>query len=108
MSSRTALVTGANRGIGLEVSRQFARQGLKVVLTGRLEAAVADAAHELQSAGGEVRGEILDVGSEESVIACAARLATDDVRVDVLVNNAGVYPLGDLLTASADSVREAM
>jgi NAD(P)-dependent dehydrogenase (short-subunit alcohol dehydrogenase family) len=108
MSSRTALVTGAHRGIGLEVCPQVAQQGLKVVLTGRLEVAMADAADELRIAGGDVRGEALDVASEDSVTACAARLFARGEHVDVLVNNAGVYPQGDLLTASSDALREAM
>jgi NAD(P)-dependent dehydrogenase (short-subunit alcohol dehydrogenase family) len=108
MSPRTALVTGANRGIGLEVSRQLARQGLKVIVTGRAEPAVADAVQELHRAGGDVRGETLDVSSEESVTACAARLAARGDHVDVLVNNAGIYPQGDLLTVPSDAMREAM
>jgi NAD(P)-dependent dehydrogenase (short-subunit alcohol dehydrogenase family) len=108
MSPRTALVTGANRGIGLEVCRQLAQQGLKVIMTGRSEAAVADAAQELRRAGVDVRGETLDVSSEESVADCAARLAARSDHVDVLVNNAGVYPQGNLLTVPSDVIREAM
>src|SRR6185369_8514723 len=108
MAPRTALVTGANRGIGLEVCRQLARQGLRVISTGRSEASVAEAVEELRRAGGDAHGEVLDVASEESVTACAARLAARADRVDVLVNNAGVYPEGDLLAASSGAVREAM
>ncbi|MFL5262851.1 MAG: SDR family NAD(P)-dependent oxidoreductase [Anaeromyxobacteraceae bacterium] len=108
MEPRTALITGANRGIGLEVCRQLARQGLRVVLTGRSEAAAAEAVEELRRAGGDVGSEVLDAASEESVTACAARLAARADHVDILVNNAGVYPEGDLLTASSDAVREAM
>src|SRR6266540_5356462 len=108
MAPRTALVTGANRGIGLEVCRQLAGQGLKIIMTGRSEAAVSDAVQELRPAGGDVHGEVLDVASEESVIACAARLAARGDHVDVLVNNAGIYPQGDLLTMPPDVIREAM
>jgi NAD(P)-dependent dehydrogenase (short-subunit alcohol dehydrogenase family) len=69
---------------------------------------VAGAAQELRTAGGDVRSEVLDVASEESVVACAARLSARGDHVDILVNNAGVYPQGDLLTAPSDAVREAM
>ncbi len=108
MAPRTALVTGANRGIGLEVCRQLGRHGLDVVLTGRDAGNVATAVAELRGEGLEVVGEVLDVASEASVVACAARLEEQGRRVDVLVNNAGVYPDGDLLTSPARTLTEAM
>jgi NAD(P)-dependent dehydrogenase (short-subunit alcohol dehydrogenase family) len=89
---RTALVTGANRGIGLEACRRLAQAGLAVVLTARDPARGADAAARLRGEGIEVRFEELDVASPASVTACAGRLAAAGVEVDVLVNNAGVYP----------------
>ena len=92
MSTMTALVTGANRGIGFEVCKQLGRHGIEVVLTGREASAVAAAVAELRNDGREVVGEVLDVASEASVVACAARLEEQGRRVDVLVNNAGVYP----------------
>src|SRR5690349_10915826 len=101
MAAFTALVTGANRGIGFEVCRQLARQGLHVILTGRSGPAVSEAAQCLRNAGLAVRAEVLDVSAEESVVACAARLEEQGEQVDVLVNNAGVYPDGELLTMPA-------
>jgi NAD(P)-dependent dehydrogenase (short-subunit alcohol dehydrogenase family) len=89
---RTALVTGANRGIGLVACRRLAKAGLAVVLTARDPGRGADAAAGLRRAGVEVRVEQLDVASAASVAGCAGRLASDGVEVDVLVNNAGVYP----------------
>src|SRR5690349_9708712 len=108
MATRTALVTGANRGIGLEVCRQLAAQGLRVLLTGRDAAVVAEAAQALGGEGRDVRGEVLDVAIESSVAACAARLEAGGEQVDVLVNNAGIYPDGDLLSAPASVFTEAM
>jgi NAD(P)-dependent dehydrogenase (short-subunit alcohol dehydrogenase family) len=105
---RTALVTGANRGIGLEVCRQLGKAGLRVILTGRDPEAAAAAAAELAAGGLDVRAEPLDVAEDASVDACADRLAAAGVAVDVLVNNAGVYPTGTVLDASAAAWREAL
>ena len=97
MSTRTAPVTGANRG---EVCRQLASHGLRVILTGRDAKHVSEAATTLANAGFDVVPEVLDVSSDDSVAACAARLEQRGMHVDVLVNNAAIYPDGDLLSAS--------
>jgi NAD(P)-dependent dehydrogenase (short-subunit alcohol dehydrogenase family) len=101
--ARTALVTGANRGIGLEVGRQLAAAGLDVVLTARSGPAAAEAAERLG-----VRAEQLDVTDPDSVTACAARLGAAGVTVDVLVNNAGVYPTTPLLRVAEAELLDAL
>jgi NAD(P)-dependent dehydrogenase (short-subunit alcohol dehydrogenase family) len=100
---RTALVTGANRGIGLEAARQLRQAGLEVVLTARKADAGRAAAAEL-----EVRFERLDVASDSSVQECAARLDRDGIEVDVLVNNAGVLLSGGILDVDDELVRETL
>src|SRR4051812_133737 len=86
---RTALVTGANRGIGLEVCRQLAARGLRVILTGR-DRARADAAAATVRDAGDVVAAVLDVADPDSVSTLAADLSRRSVHVDVLVNNAAV------------------
>lgn len=105
---RTALVTGGNRGIGLEVCRRLAAEGLSVILSARDLQAGRAAAAKLAAEGLPVRCEPLDVGREGEAADLAARLAAAGTRVDVLVNNAAVYPPGGVLgTADAD-FREAV
>lgn len=88
---RTALVTGANRGIGREVCRQLAAKGLRVVLTARDGAKAEAAVKALRGEGeGDVTAAVLDVADSRSVQALAAGLASRGVRIDVLVNNAAI------------------
>ncbi|MEV0624046.1 SDR family oxidoreductase [Nonomuraea sp. NPDC050404] len=87
--TQTALVTGANKGIGFETARLLAQQGFTVWLgcrhQGRGEVAVKELAHE-----GDVRFVSLDVTDAESVRAAALHIGGETDALDVLVNNAGV------------------
>jgi NAD(P)-dependent dehydrogenase (short-subunit alcohol dehydrogenase family) len=105
---RTALVTGANRGIGLEVCRQLGQRGCRIVFTARREDAGRAAASRLAAGGLDVRFERLDVTREDDSAACAARLAADGVTVDVLVNNAGIYPEGGFFATPSGTFRDAL
>ncbi|HEY0496211.1 MAG TPA: SDR family NAD(P)-dependent oxidoreductase [Kutzneria sp.] len=105
---RTALVTGANRGIGLEVCRQLAAAGLDIVLTARDEQRGQAALKDVGAPAGHARAEQLDVTDADSVRDCAARLAADGVEIDVLVNNAGVYPTMSFFNVSEAVFTESM
>lgn len=85
-----ALVTGANRGIGLEIVRQLAAAGMRVVLASRDADKGAAAASALREAGHEVEDLRLDVSDPASCRTAHDRLAQRFDRVDVLVNNAGI------------------
>ena len=89
LSGTTALVTGANSGIGLVEARELARHGADVVLAVRNTDAGDAAAERIRAAGmtGTVRVERLDLASQESVHALAERF---EGPLDLLVNNAGV------------------
>jgi NAD(P)-dependent dehydrogenase (short-subunit alcohol dehydrogenase family) len=104
---RTAFVTGGNRGIGLAICEGLAERGLNVVLGSRDEANGEAAARSIREQGGTVRVEQIDVAEPESIHACYERLQADDVAVDVLVNNAGIYPENDALDATIDQLDRA-
>ena len=87
----TALVTGANRGIGLELCRQLAARGDDVIAACRASSAELEALSVRLEAG-------LEVTSDEAVAGLAQRLAADGVRLDVLIHNAGLL-IGDSLGA---------
>ena len=106
MSAKIAVVTGANRGIGLEICRQLAKAGMQVVLTARDEAKAGAAARKLG-----VESRQLDVDSDESVKAFVRWLTETHGRCDVLVNNAGVMldPRGSrVLDSSVETYRATL
>ena len=91
---RLAIVTGANRGIGLEIVRQLARRGLNVVLASRDLAKGEAAAARLALEGVEVPVIAIDVTDGESVRAGVADVLSRFGRIDVLVNNAAILKEG--------------
>jgi NAD(P)-dependent dehydrogenase (short-subunit alcohol dehydrogenase family) len=96
-NAETVLITGANSGIGLEFTKQYAARGWTVIATHRRSEVPATLA-ELSARYKTLRIERVDVTDVEQVRALAARLA--QVRIDVLINNAGVY--NDRGTCAAD------
>jgi len=84
---KTAIVTGAARGIGLEIARQLRAGGARLVLVDVLEADLAKAAAEL---GGETLTYVLDVTDEAAVEKMMDEVAEKAGSIDVLVNNAGI------------------
>jgi NAD(P)-dependent dehydrogenase (short-subunit alcohol dehydrogenase family) len=99
------LITGANRGIGLEIARQLAAAGIAVVIGSRDRAAGERAARAL---GHKSRATQLDVSDSNSVAACARQLADDGVEIDILVNNAGLYTTTPVLAIDESAFVEAL
>lgn len=99
MKGKTVIVTGANRGLGLELCRQFKAAGAEVIGTARDPRGAID----LRTL--EVQIEPLDVSDDPSVETLAERL--DGVAIDVLVNNAGVGGAGNgVMSLDMDRARE--
>ena len=90
MSTTISLVTGANRGIGLNVAQQLAVLGHIVLLGCRRADAGRAAVQALRRAGGNVELLPIDVSDEESVRSACKEIEREYGRLDVLVNNAGI------------------
>ena len=87
---KVALVTGANKGLGLETARQLGRLGYKVLMAARDVAKGKPAVDQLRGEGLDVEFIQLDVGNEHHRAAAARHIGDTYGRLDVLVNNAGV------------------
>ena len=93
---RTALITGANRGLGLEFTRQLLAQGLRVIACSRAPAPAGELAALVDEHPQRLQSLPLDVADAEAIAALPARLATVGVsHLDVLINNAGVLVSGE-------------
>jgi NAD(P)-dependent dehydrogenase (short-subunit alcohol dehydrogenase family) len=90
LAGRVALVSGANRGIGLEVSRLLAEKGATVLVGARDESKAEAAVAEISAPNHDARPRVLDVTDGESVEGLAKSIEDDFGRLDILVNNAGV------------------
>ncbi|WP_258725192.1 SDR family NAD(P)-dependent oxidoreductase [Cellulomonas sp. NS3] len=86
----TALVTGANKGIGYEIAAGLGALGWRVGVGARDDRRRTDAVEKLRAAGVDAFGVPLDVTDDASVAAAAAQLEEREGRLDVLVNNAGI------------------
>ena len=90
VAGKIAVVTGANRGMGLETCRQLARLGARVVLTSRDPAKGEAAARELRTEKLDVRCHQLDVADDASIGRLAGVIERELGRLDILINNAAI------------------
>jgi NAD(P)-dependent dehydrogenase (short-subunit alcohol dehydrogenase family) len=108
-TKQTTIVTGANRGIGLEICCQLAGLGHRVILTSRDKATGLIAMESLQSGKGEVLYHQLDVTDQESILHLRDFVISRFGVADILVNNAAILPdpFGRILKVKADKFRAA-
>jgi NAD(P)-dependent dehydrogenase (short-subunit alcohol dehydrogenase family) len=88
IQGKKALVTGSTAGIGLAIAEALAQEGASVIVNGRTEARVKEAAERCRKAGGKrVEGLVADLGTKEG----AAKVVSALPAVDILVNNVGIF-----------------
>lgn len=116
-TQKIAVVTGANRGLGLETCWQLAQRGLTVVLTSRDQQQGEAAAATLREAGLKLHYQPLDVTDAQSVERLARYIEKEFGRLDVLINNAGVFldesdaatdAIASVLHTDIDVIRRSM
>ena len=102
LSGRVALVTGATRGLGLAIARGFAGAGAQVAVVSRKRDACEQVAAELRRRGARATGVPCHVGHWEELEPLVERVYREFGQVDVLVNNAGISPVYESLSAVSE------
>jgi len=105
MSQATVLITGANRGLGLEFAKQYAKAGWQVIACCRWPEEAKELQALAERSGDPVEIHQLDVADFEEIDALA--LILQGRAIDVLINNAGVYPQSDFSNVNYEAWAEA-
>jgi NAD(P)-dependent dehydrogenase (short-subunit alcohol dehydrogenase family) len=108
VAGKVAIVTGGNAGIGRAAAELLAREGARVVVAARTAATGEETVRRIADAGGEAAFVRTDVGREEDCVALVAETIRRFGRLDVLVNNAAIYPRATLRETTIALWREIM
>ncbi|NHC37124.1 SDR family oxidoreductase [Scytonema millei] len=103
-NGKVALITGANKGLGLEMSRQLGQRGLTVLVAARSLQAAEAAATTLQKEGLKAEAIALDVNNSNEIQSAVQEIGDRFGKLDVLINNAGVMLDGEWSISNASSV----
>jgi NAD(P)-dependent dehydrogenase (short-subunit alcohol dehydrogenase family) len=108
VAGKVAIVTGGNAGVGRASAELLAREGARVVVAARTAESGNETVRAIRSAGGEAVFVRTDVGVEAECVSLVAETVRQFGRLDVLVNNAAIYPRSTLLETTIPFWREIM
>jgi NADP-dependent 3-hydroxy acid dehydrogenase YdfG len=108
LQDKVAIVTGASSGIGLATAKALGREGAAVVLAGRTQAPMEEAANEISSDSGRAAVRQVDVRDEKQMRELVDYGVKEYGKLDVMVNNAGINPFDNVLEGSVEKWRETL
>lgn len=108
LAGRVAIVTGAGGGLGHGICDSLAAAGATVIATGRTKASLDDTVALVTGDGGKAVARVCDTSNEADIAALMQSVAAEFGRVDILINNAAIYPRREWTEITADSWDEVM
>jgi len=108
LEGKTAIITGASRGIGLAIAELYAEEGANIVLTARGKEALDEAVEKIRNDGGKAVGVVADVVSAKACKEVFAKAIAEFGQVDILVNNAGVGELWTIEAVTDEIIHETI
>ncbi len=108
LSGRTALITGASRGIGFAIAEALAAAGARVILNGRSASSLDETAQRLRQSGAQVETSVFDVTNAAQAVAAIQLIEESIGPIDILVNNAGIQRRAPLDQFKDSDWRELM
>lgn len=96
LQGKVAIITGASKGIGLGIAKLFAQEGAQVVLISRTEGALKKSVEAIREGGGKAFYIVADVTKDQDMIKMAHSTLESYGRIDILVHNAGIYPIAHI------------
>ncbi|MBE1555979.1 3-ketoacyl-ACP reductase [Sporosarcina limicola] len=105
ITGKTAIITGAARGIGRATAIAFAKEGIHLGLIGRTSANLEKVTKELEEYGVNVSMAVADVSDNESVIAAVTHIKSELGPIDILINNAGIGKFGKFLELTPEEFK---
>jgi 3-oxoacyl-[acyl-carrier protein] reductase len=105
-NKKVALITGSGSGLGEAAAISFAKEGIAVVLNGRRKEKIEQVKQKIEQNGGEAIAIQADVSSEQDVIRLTDEIVKTYGRIDILINNAGVFQPGLLIETTLEDWNE--
>jgi short-subunit dehydrogenase len=108
ISGEVAIVTGASRGLGLELARELGRHSVRLVICARGAATLREAADDLRASGAEVTAISVDLGDDSAAQMLIETALATYGRLDIIVNSAGIIQVGPVANSQASDYESAI
>ncbi|MDI9917885.1 SDR family oxidoreductase [Rhodococcus sp. IEGM 1379] len=108
LDGKVALITGAGQGVGQGVAFALAKEGASIAVVGRTESKLVDTCKEITDRGGRAEAVLADISDGESITAAVARTIKLFGGIDILVNNASLNPLGNILDLTPEQLSNGL
>ena len=108
LHGKVVLITGGSRGLGLQLAREFAKQGCRIAICARNEEELSRACQDIANLGAPAYGIPCDVSQRERVADMIREVTEHFGQIDILVNNAGVIQVGPVETMTVQDFEHAM